>query len=193
MLNLVQTGLYIYEQVPWSPRERPLDLLNPGKLQPSGFGHFLFVYYFTRARPHQLTSDPREKKIHLFHLLYPFHNYGPQGQIHHHMKAKLNLHQLQPYHQALPMQSMISEWHRTLLTTYHFTYTKWFSLRVMPSRSVTWAQVLRRVQFRRPWLYCSSAFKRQISMTNLWFDLKRTAPGESGYLAYYPDKLSDLK
>jgi hypothetical protein len=91
------------------------------------------------------------------------------------------------------MRSTISKWHRTLLTTYHFTCTKWFSLRVMPSRFVTSLQVLTLVQFPRPWLYCSKSFKRQISMTNLWFDLKHTAAGENGYLAYNPDQLEDLK
>jgi len=87
MLNLVQTGLYIYEQVPWSPPGWPLDLLYAAKLQPSGLGHFLFVYYLSGAGPHQWTSKSRKKIIHPFHLLYPFHNYGPQGQIHHHMKV----------------------------------------------------------------------------------------------------------
>jgi hypothetical protein len=87
MLNLVQTGLYIYEQVPWSPQEWHLDLLCPGKPQPSGLGNFLFVYDLAGAGPHQSTSESPKKIIRPFHLLYPFHNYGPQGQIHHHTKV----------------------------------------------------------------------------------------------------------
>ncbi len=173
----METGLYIYEQVPWSPPIWPLDLLYGVKLQPPGLGNFLFVYYLWGAGPHQLISESPKKIIHPFHLLHPFQNH----MVH---KVKPSSHEslVQSAPTTAPPSSSANgckAWfpsdteHCSPPTTSHVQSDSVSEL--CQVGFVTCAQVLRLVQFPRPWLYCSKSFKRQIPMTNLWFDLKHTA------------------